>query len=235
MSFYHAMDTASRLFSSLGDTAYATQCNTTKQSIRDKLDLHWTGTFMTESSNRLLDGAVIHAFSSFTAYPITDSKIAMTIRALAFSFCNEYPINQKDDLNGIPGILIGRYPGDIYVGGNPWQLLTAVTAKAFYQGATALSLGNGFGKEEDRLEWAQLLNISPRAGIREFAKGMMSAGDAVMYRLYQHVKNKNGHVDEQIDKNTGEQVSAKDLTWSYANVLSAMQQRKYAVTLLQHF
>ncbi len=27
------------------------------------------------------------------------------------------------------GILIGRYPGDSYAGGNPWQLLTAVLGK----------------------------------------------------------------------------------------------------------
>jgi len=33
---------------------------------------------------------------------------------------------------------MGRYPGDSYAGGNPWQLLTAVLAKVFYQGATVL-------------------------------------------------------------------------------------------------
>ena len=33
------------------------------------------------------------------------------------------------------GILIGRYPNDGYAGGNPWQLLTAVTAECFYVGA----------------------------------------------------------------------------------------------------
>ena len=31
-----------------------------------------------------------------------------------------------------PGILIGRYPGDHYAGGNPWQLLTAALAEYFY-------------------------------------------------------------------------------------------------------
>jgi GH15 family glucan-1,4-alpha-glucosidase len=44
-----------------------------------------------------------------------------------------------------------------------------------------------------------------------------------MFRLYEHVKAKNGHVDEQISKTTGDQVSAKDLTWSYANIFSAMK------------
>lgn len=43
-------------------------------------------------------------------------------------------------------MLIGRYPGDVYAGGNPWQLLTAVTAKTFYQGATTMIESNGFEK-----------------------------------------------------------------------------------------
>ena len=45
---------------------------------------------------------------------------------------------------------MGRYPGDSYAGGNPWQLLTAVTAKLFYQGASALAESNGFESTEDR-------------------------------------------------------------------------------------
>ncbi len=31
-----------------------------------------------------------------------------------------------------PGLLYGRYPGDIYAGGNPWQLLTSVNAEIYY-------------------------------------------------------------------------------------------------------
>ena len=43
-------------------------------------------------------------------------------------------------------MLYGRYPGDSYAGGNPWQLLTAVVAKALYQGAQAMVQSNGFKK-----------------------------------------------------------------------------------------
>jgi glucoamylase len=65
-------------------------------------------------------------------------------------------------------------------------------------------------------------------------EAVVSAGDAVMYRLFQHVKDRDGHIDEQISKQTGAQVSAKDLTWSYANILSAMQERKKSVTLFSN-
>lgn len=47
-----------------------------------------------------------------------------------------------------------------------------------------------------------------------------------MSRLYKYVKNDGGHIAEQIGKNSGVQTSAKDLTWSYANILSAMRQRE---------
>ena len=79
----------------------------------------------------------------------------MCRRYLVRAFCKEYPINQESNEAGEPGsecshvsrchvsriptlnagILIGRYPNDGYAGGNPWQLLTAVTAECFYVGA----------------------------------------------------------------------------------------------------
>lgn len=61
---------------------------------------------------------------------------------------------------GVPGILIGRYPGDTYAGGNPWQLLTASFAKTFYQGANALIQAKGFLKDSDRTAWFDLLKIT---------------------------------------------------------------------------
>lgn len=53
-----------------------------------------------------------------------------------------------------------------------------------------------------------------------------------MYRLFLHVKDRDGHIDEQIGKSSGVQTSAKDLTWSYANILSAMQARSAAVAAI---
>ncbi len=232
MSFYYALDSASKLFNKIGDSSYASRCDSTKASVKNTLEGHWTGSFMTESSNRQKDGAVIHAFSSFNAYPITDQKVAKTIQTLALTFCNEYSINQQDNKSGIPGVLIGRYPGDVYAGGNPWQLLTAVTAKAFYQGVSAMIQNNGFNSSQDQNAWAELLNLNKNAGVKEIAQASLSAGDAVMERLFLHVKDRDGHIDEQISKSTGVQTSAKDLTWSYANILSALQERKKAAALL---
>jgi GH15 family glucan-1,4-alpha-glucosidase len=39
------------------------------------------------------------------------------------------------------------------------------------------------------------------------------------------------HVYEQLDRNTGAQYNAEDLTWSYAEILGAMRERTTALEL----
>jgi GH15 family glucan-1,4-alpha-glucosidase len=57
----------------------------------------------------------------------------------------------------------------------------------------------------------------------------IGAGDAVMLRLKHHIQgDPDGHVYEQINKATGEQYNARDLTWSYAEILGALGERKKA-------
>lgn len=164
---------------------------------------------------------------------MTDEKVAKTINTYAMTFCGEYTINQDDNKNSIPGILLGRYPGDSYAGGNPWQLLTAALAKLFYQGAVSMRELNGFQRREDKEAWTELLSLHENASTEDFIEAATSAGDSVMYRLFQHVKSDGGHISEQIGRNSGAQASAKDLTWSFANVLSAMKTRAKAVSAME--
>ena len=75
-------------------------------------------------------------------------------------------------------------------------------------------------------QWMELLNLKEGATLADLAAAQIAAGDAVMTRLHNHVKDDGGKIDEQIDKNTGKQASAEDLTWSYANILHALHIRK---------
>ena len=66
--------------------------------------------------------------------------------------------------NGESGIVIGRYPGDHYAGGNPWQLLTAVLGETFYLGAQATlksieekGVDDFILDKEENREWIKLL------------------------------------------------------------------------------
>lgn len=67
----------------------------------------------------------------------------------------------KDNDAKIPGVLYGRYPGDSYAGGNPWQLLSASLAELYYQCATAaLQLGADYTMEaHEHNEWKSLLGL----------------------------------------------------------------------------
>ena len=65
------------------------------------------------------------------------------------------------------------------------------------------------------------MSSSPTTLAYQFA----AAADGVMMRLKQHVEPEDLHLYEQIDRNTGEQMSASDLTWSYAEMLIALHQR----------
>merc|ERR1711992_35664 len=95
------------------------------------------GDYIYECDNRPQDGAVIHSIATFGEYIYgpSSNEAAATIRQLTKSFCREYKINQDAIGAGESGIVIGRYPGDGYAGGNPWQLLTAVLGETFYLGA----------------------------------------------------------------------------------------------------
>ena len=81
-------------------------------------------------------------------------------------------VNQDAINSGQSGILIGRYPGDHYAGGNPWQLLTAVLGETFYLGAKAtVSKIHESGLQdyqlgaEDHKEWIGLLdNLNSKSG-----------------------------------------------------------------------
>ena len=88
-------------------------------------------------------------------------------------------------------------------------------------------------KVEDKKAWSELLSIDSNSSTEEFIKAQVSAGDAVMYRLFQHVKSDGGHIAEQIGGNSGTQASANDRTWSYANLLSAYKARAKAVESLE--
>jgi len=194
---------------------------------------HFKDGFIYESTNRPYDGAVIHSIATFGQYlyPPESEETAATISVITRAFCQEYPVNQEEMGAGEVGILIGRYPGDSYAGGNPWQLLTAVLAEVFYLGGQATyrdvqKRGDYTLNKESNKEWMKLLKLKEGSSASHLAAAQVAAGDAVMTRLFAHVQDADGRVDEQIDKHTGKQASAEGLTWSYANILHALHVRK---------
>lgn len=123
-------------------------------------------------------------------------------------------------------MLYGRYQGDVYAGGNPWVLSTAALASVFYRAASHV-LEHGAPSSQALAVWKSAIN-SPGAlptSASALAEVFAAQGDGVLLRLRRHVQGNDFHLDEQIDRNTGYQISASDLTWSYAEVLNAMYYR----------
>jgi hypothetical protein len=69
--------------------------------------------------------------------------------------------------------------------------------------------------------WKQVFNSANNLPTTATALAQVFAaqGDGVMLRLRKHVLARQFHLDEQIDRNTGAQISAKDLTWSVSSSL----------------
>lgn len=203
--------------------------------IADAAKSHWTGEYIGESSNRMIDGSVIHAIASFGKYLFkpSGSEAAATVDVYAKHFCQDYQINQDDNKNQEPGVLIGRYRGDTYAGGNPWQLLTAGLAQMFYNAGSEIYDHVAATQETtlkaEHKKWVEVLNLGEETSALDLAENFLKAGDSVMTRLWKYVKNDDGRIDEQIGKSSGQQTSAKGLTWSYANILHALHDRKAMV------
>jgi len=216
----------------MGDEASATTYLKTLQAINSTIySSHFNGAFVQECASRTRDSAVIVGFNDgfdemdFMFAP-TGYEAAITVSSYNTMFCNEYSINTADTAKGLPGVLYGRYQGDSYAGGNPWVLSTAALASLFYRGAAHI-LTYGVPSSEVLAVWQKAFNTADALPTDKaaLAKVFAAQGDGVLLRLRSHVVARGFHLDEQIDRNTGAQMSAKDLTWSYAEVLNAMSHR----------
>jgi glucoamylase len=117
----------------MGDPDCAANYDKIANDIKNTIPAHWNGDFLFQSKNREKDSSVIHALVSFPGmFAPTDPKVLKTIDFFNDQFCHTYTINKLDNDKGIPGVLYGRYEGDIYAGGNPWQLLSSALAELFY-------------------------------------------------------------------------------------------------------
>lgn len=225
MSFRYTLFHAAEFARKMGDDNDAARFDQERRGVENKIDGHWNGEFIWQSSNRPTDTAVIHALISFPGYfSFNDEKIVKTILHHNGVFCREYSINNQLTKAGEPGLYYGRYPGDSYAGGNPWVLLTSVNAEILYMAAQQI-MKKGEVESADISSWGQLVDIHQGQSVSSVVATLLSAGDSIMDKIYQSVKNDGYRLDEQISRDTGSQKSAQSLTWSYANVLRALRVR----------
>lgn len=224
MSFRAALKKGGALLAKLGlDTSgYDEAFGEVTASLKDFTQ----GDFVIEAPNRPIDTASPHAMNTMylddgVLGPLS-LELAKTVRQLTKSFCREYAINQQN-AGGQTGVWFGRYPGDHYHGGNPWILLTAAVAESLYRVAGALHSAEM--PADVRAVWEEVLGASMGSSSDAQRQAFVGAGDAQLRLIRDATKQQDYHMWEQVERGSGTQVSAHDLTWSYANVLKAMHVR----------
>lgn len=104
--------------------------------------------------------------------------------------------------------LVGRWPGDVYFGGNPWL----PTSFGFAEFAYRRALGAG------------------QAG----AAALIGEGDRILDAVRSRLSGAGsapGPLPEQLDRDTGSPTSCLELTWSHAALIAAVDARDAATSL----
>ena len=162
-------------------------------------------------------------------------KVLSTVNALEEAFYRLYSVNR----NGEPGVAIGRYPEDRYDGyssggtGNPWFINTAAFAEFYFRLAKELedrseiritSINRNFYQNLRKTKMPIAVYKKDSSEYLQLIQALRSKGDTFLSRVKFHVDG-TGSMSEQINRDSGYMQGARDLTWSYASLLSAIRQR----------
>lgn len=158
-----------------------------------------------------------------------NSKILATHKVWVDSFRNLYPVNNN---NSAPEpALCGRYPEDTYYGGNPWYITTLAAAEVLYDAVAQFTTAGQVTIDNVSLAfWQDLVPDAEEGTYTDFANvsslltAASSYADSFIDLLSQYTPP-NGTLNEQINKTTGEPLSAIALTWSYAAFVTAIERR----------
>ncbi len=247
---YRALREGSDLAQTLGDPKASQWYLTQALEMEPEIERHWNSSkrILVSTLDREdgvdykfseLDSSVVlgllHGYVPDGVMTFSNDKILATVKALEDVFYRMYPINR----NGIPGIAIGRYPEDRYNGyssgglGNPWFINTAAFAEFYYRLAQDLERKSEIRITSVSRNFFQGL-ISKREDYAIYKKGskeyfetlkaIRRKGDDFLKRVKYHVDG-NGSIAEQINLESGYMQGARDLTWSYAAILSSIRYR----------
>ncbi|KAI1917658.1 glycoside hydrolase 15 protein [Ophidiomyces ophidiicola] len=217
-------------------------CESQAPQVLCYLQSFWTGSFILANfgggrsgldANSIL--GVIHNFEpeagcdDNTFQPCSPRALA-NHKLVTDSFRSIYRIN-----SGIPGnkaVAVGRYSEDVYYGGQPWYLTTFAAAEQLYDAIHQWKRLNEIKITDVSLAFFKAIYPSAEAktypssgpdfpkilaSVKEYADGYM--GVAKKYTPC------SGKLDEQFSKVDGKPLSATDLTWSYAALLTAKERR----------
>ncbi|KAH6656331.1 glycoside hydrolase family 15 protein [Truncatella angustata] len=126
----------------------------------------------------------------------------------------------------------GRYPEDTYYNGNPWYLNTLAAAEQLYDALYVWKQQGSITVTSTSLNFFKDLSSSVTAGTYASSSSTYTTlYNAVSTYADGFVNNvatyaaSNGSLSEQYSRSNGTPLSARDLTWSYAALLTAAERR----------
>ncbi|CEL11050.1 hypothetical protein ASPCAL14157 [Aspergillus calidoustus] len=225
---------------SLGRSCY--ECVSQAAQIRCLMQSFWTGRFIRSNLDSSRSGkdaatllAVTHTFNPLaecddvTFQPCSARALA-NHRRIMDTFRDVYDINA--DRGQDEAVAVGRYPEDVYFGGNPWFLCTLAAAEQLYDALYQWGRLDSIEVNSVSLPFFQALHSSTVPGtyssssetyhqlvdaVRTYADGFL--------RIVQNYAWNNGSLSEQFSRYNGSHLSANDLAWSYATLLSVSRRR----------
>ena len=238
----------------LGDRGAGEWYTKQANAITASLERHWSndrGFIISgyENDNIIRSGldisvilAVLHSdLGDNLTFNMIDDRVLASVHPLVESFRSIYKINSMtQDKKGRPlGLAIGRYQEDTYDGvynsrGNPWYLATAAIAEYCYKVSLSFKKKGIVPVTQRSLSFFKdflgLSSVYPGAVYAEgddqynaIHEALLNTGDSYLRRVMIH--SRAGRLPEEYTRDEGNERGAKDLTWSYAAVLTAAEAR----------
>ncbi|TFK73657.1 glycoside hydrolase family 15 protein [Pluteus cervinus] len=228
----------------LGQTSVAATYEEQANNVLCFLQSYWnpTGKYITSNTGGGRSGidansalASIHNFDpeagcDVATYQPCSDKALSSLKVYVDSFRQIYSINK-----GIPAnqaVATGRYPEDVYYGGNPWYLGVAAVAEQLYDSIITWNRQGNIPITDISLPFFRQFSPSVNPGtyasssstfqtlntaVKAFADGFIA--------ILEKYTPTDGSLAEQFGRDNGLPLSAKDLTWSYASALTAFNAR----------
>lgn len=213
---------------------------------------YWNGEFFTANINTATERSGLNALTILGPITVFDtsapcdsptlqpchSKSLANFKVFTDVYRNStfFPINNATEASHSPaGVALGRYPEDIYDGGNAWYLITLGAAEFLYDVVGQWSYQGFITVDETSLAFFQDLwpSVVPGTTYKRGGEGdpfdIMSEAaweyaDRFVAVVRAHMPS-DGSMTEQFSKRDGQPMSARDLTWSYTAFLTMAERR----------
>ncbi|KAI9927283.1 hypothetical protein MW887_003670 [Aspergillus wentii] len=210
------------------------------------LQSFWTGEYILanfgggrtgKDANTLLGS--IHTFDpeagcDDSSFQPCSARALANHKVVTDSFRSVYSLNSG--IAAGKAVAVGRYPEDSYYNGNPWFLCTLAAAEQLYDAIYQWDQLGSLTITDVSLAFFQDLYSSAKTGTYESdSSAYADIVDAVkqyadgFVGIVEQYASSNGSMSEQYSKSDGSQLSARDLTWSYAALLTANMRRNSVV------